>query len=525
MPTLFFSYIINFKSMLTRFSKQNTKSPNQTTSRSTSVRGRGRTPVKKPSSNISTTPFQPRSSLTRTPEKAPKHTTPLNVESQNQSVLDSSNRNLLELSYTDLRFDSESIPDSIDCNFNTEMSSKDTLGPSHLPPSDGKNVSGQRPPVNISQTIRPQSAAAENFDQSQHPMGYQPQSTSFYTSGQTDINQIVDMLQRTITETQEEFRRELTSIKGTIDNICVTPNSPTHNSERVNVMSSEGNQNNTTQNGNNTTQNPPVHFKEWKVIFDGVGCVSDFLFKIDTLCLRNKCSHQQLLDNFHIFLSGRAETWYWFFIKQNPTANYPFLKFSITKEFGTLEKDHDVVIRMSLKKQGPRESYDEFHSAIVAMNSRLGNPMTDTQLIDILKKNLNPGLRYILFNSNHTNLEDFREAARKAEKLLWENKNQYPLLPSQRHVNEIKLDEGINKSDNDPQIEALQLKRKTDYSRILCWNCTSYGHSYIYCPEEKRNLFCFKCGEKGVTTPKCPNKHMENSKPSEFTIGDTRSGY
>lgn len=427
--------------MLTRFSKQNTKSPNQTTLRSSSVRGRGRTPVKKPSSNISTTPFQPRTSLARTPPKAPKPTKPLNLESQNQSVLDSPNRNLLELSYTDLRFESESIPDSIDCNYITEMSSRDTSNPSHIAPSDGENVSGQKSPLNVSKTIRPPSAPTDNLGQSQHPTDYHSQSSSFYTRGQTDINQIVDMLQRTIIATQEEFRQELTSIRGTLDNMRVNPNSPTHNSERGNVMSSEGNGDNTTRNFNNTNQNPPVHFKEWKVIFDGVGSVSDFLFKIDTLCLRNKCSHQQLLDNFHIFLSGRAETWYWFFIKQNPTASYPFLKFSITKEFGTLEKDHDVVIRMSLKKQGPRESYDDFHSAIVAMNSRLGNPMSDTQLIDILKKNLNPGLRYILFNSNHTNLEDFREAARKAEKLLWENKNQYPLLPSQRHVNEIKLDE------------------------------------------------------------------------------------
>lgn len=187
-----------------------------------------------------------------------------------------------------------------------------------------------------------------------------------------------------------------------------------------------------------------------------------------------------------------------------------------------MEKDH--VIKISLKKQGLKESYHEFHSSIIALNYQLTDPMSDSQLIDISKKNLNPGLKNILFNSNHTNLEEFREAARKAEKLLLENKNQYPLLTSQRHVSEIELEENSIEVDIDPQIEALQLRRKHDYSKILCWNCSSYGHSYIYCPEENRSLFCFKCGQKGVTTPKCPQRHTENPKPSEFTIGNSRSG-
>lgn len=515
MPTLFFSYLFNVKSMITRLTKQNNKSPNKANSRPTSVRGRGKTPIKNPSCNLSNTPFQPRTSLARTPPKVSGSVEEdqfniLETASLSQSLLDASDRNLLELSYTDLRFESDSALESLDCHYRGEMNSKGTEQQTSSAPSGAANFAHQGPPT-IQQTVGPSSQQLQS-----NP----PLPSTNITSAPTDISQIIDMLQRTIIPSQDEFRREITSIKGTIDTMCINSNQHILNSEHRNDRSDILNN---SMNNNNYMANLPVHFKEWKVIFDGVGSVSDFLFKLDTLCIRNKCSHQQLMDNFHIFLTGRAETWYWFFIKQNPSASYPFLKFSITKEFGTLEKDHDIVIKISLKKQSPRESYDEFHSSIVAMNSRLGNPMSDIQLIDILKKNLNPGMKYILFNSNQTNLEDFREAARKAEKLLFENKQQFPLLPSQRHVNEIEAVGGTEEIDSDPQIEALQIKRRSDYSRILCWNCSSFGHSYIYCPEETRNLFCFKCGQRGFTTPKCPNRHMENGKPSEFTNGDSRS--
>ena len=198
------------------------------------------------------------------------------------------------------------------------------------------------------------------------------------------------------------------------------------------------------------------------------------------------------------------------------------MKYSIKKEFGTLEKDHDIVIKISLKKQGSRESYDDFHSNIIAMNSKLRDPMSEIQLMDIMKKNLNPGMRYILFNSEHAHLEDFRDTPRKAEKLLLENHFNFPLGTPSRNINELEID-NTDSDDIDVQVEAIQLSRKPDYSKILCWNCSSYGHSYIYCPSKTITLFCFKCGQRNFTTINCPNKHLGNLKTNENTIGDSCS--
>lgn len=256
------------------------------------------------------------------------------------------------------------------------------------------------------------------------------------------VDPLILSLQQTILSTQDEFRRELGAIRRTISNISQTNTSP---SAQAQTNASIGTSLNT------CCSVKPIKFKDRNIKYDGTGRISDFLFKIETLRTRSNCTEEQLMDNFYMFLSGKAEDWLWLFIKQNPNARYPLLKYSITKQFGTLENDHDVVLKISLRKQGIRESYDDFHTAIVTMNSRLSEPFVETKLM--------------LFNSELTSLEAFRQTARKAEKLLLDNRNQTP-FNSHRQTSEIDLPED-NSLDN-PQVEAVRMNNQRDYSRLTC---------------------------------------------------------
>ena len=203
---------------------------------------------------------------------------------------------------------------------------------------------------------------------------------------------------------------------------------------------------------------------------------------------------------------------------------------ALIKEFGHLESDHEVLLKISLRKQQFKETYDDFHSSVVAMNSRLQNPLPDVTLIDIMKRNLNPNLRFLMFNSDPRDINDFRDIARKAEKVLRETKFQTSNnIGTCRNINEIDtlLPEVGDSEYLDPQVEALKLPIKKvnhDYSGIKCWNCLEFGHSYIYCSEEIKKPFCFKCGQKGTLTTKCPNNHpfQGNRKVGEMATGDTR---
>ena len=152
--------------------------------------------------------------------------------------------------------------------------------------------------------------------------------------------------------------------------------------------------------------------------------------------------------------------------------------------------------------------------------------MSFISLIEIIKKNVNPEIKVLLFISDPKDLGELRLLARKAEKLLLENKSNSVLRT--RQVNEISINTIPDESDQelDPQVEAIQFSRRStnfDYSKIKCWNCLSFGHSYIYCPEETRHIFCYKCGERGVVTTKCKNSHLGNRKRSEMATGDSRS--
>lgn len=476
--------------------------------RAGSSRGRGKDPANTSTGNLFNSPFQTISNLLRTPNK--KNSLDIAV-----AEIPISNPVSRETSYTDLNIGGNKPAEGVLQKTSTANLPLDNHPPDITPPIQNLNLPDNSNLINISNTDTTLSGNTSNMaGDDDIPLA----------TGQERVDNAVDpvilALQQTVLSSQEEVRRELNAIKGTI---AVLSQANTSGLSNAQSLPPPHNNSNTSDNNTSCCSVRPIKFKEWNIKYDGVGRVSDFLFKIETLSARSKCSEEQLMDNIHMFLSDKAEDWFWLFIKQNPTANFPFFKYSISKRFGSLESDHDVVVKISLRKQGPRELYDDFHTAIVTMNSRLGEPIADRKLIDIIKGNLTPNLKYMLFNSESNNLETFRQTARNAEKLLHDNKNMTP-FSSNRNVNEI--DNFIDESENDPQIEALRIdRRQIDYSKLKCWNCSKSGHSYLYCPVRIETPFCFKCGQPGVLTPDCPKQHMGNYKKSELLTGDPRSSH
>lgn len=336
---------------------------------------------------------------------------------------------------------------------------------------------------------------------------------------------IMNVLQN-IQETQATLQGEFGALRATVSNL--SQRSETFDDQRPSNLL----QQNSTEPANEFSVNykGKIDIEKWKIKFDGTGNVEDFLFRLDILVQRTRCPVELLEANFQIFLSGKAESWYWDFIKTNNDPPYRLLKRAISKEFATLETDDDILMQLNLRKQNPKESYDDFHSFMVSLNSKMSESLSENRLMSILQKNIKPELRLMLFSSKPTDLHNLRDIAREAEKVLKENKGALPsktLL--QRQVNALEVtsdDEEDMDLESDPQIAALQLSRRPvirDYSRIKCWNCLTLGHSYIYCPETTRALFCYKCGERGIPTPKCKNPHPGNRKRSEMATGDSRS--
>ncbi|XP_055908542.1 uncharacterized protein LOC129943258 [Eupeodes corollae] len=268
--------------------------------------------------------------------------------------------------------------------------------------------------------------------------------------------------------------------------------------------------------------------EKWKISFDGTENVYDFWFKVETLKERSQSSWDHVLANFHVLLKGKAESWYWFFLKKNPTVSHDSLKYAIIKEFSKTENEYEKMLRMVSRRQGFKETFDDFYTEILRLNARLKEPLSDTKLIDLIKKNSKDNLGTLLFPYQLTCLEQMRDVARQGEAFLLHQSSQKS-LNYKRNVSEIEQesDSSEDKKCESQDLEAFSKFNKPNFkaldtSNFTCWNCQKLGHSFYDCPSEKRNLFCYRCGEKNVTTITC-SKHGLNGKASELTAGGTRS--
>ena len=132
----------------------------------------------------------------------------------------------------------------------------------------------------------------------------------------TSFDSLIALMEQTMRNTREEFRRELSSIRDSISQIGSVNQSTTSRpnfqqnfpSYTTPISNSNRSSNNQTDSYLNVDSN--VKLEQWKVSFDGLGSVSDFLFKVETLSSRSKCSDEHLFSNFHVLLEGKAESWY-----------------------------------------------------------------------------------------------------------------------------------------------------------------------------------------------------------------------
>ncbi|KAI8119916.1 hypothetical protein CVS40_8757 [Lucilia cuprina] len=260
----------------------------------------------------------------------------------------------------------------------------------------------------------------------------------------TSFDSLIALMLQTMKNTQEEFRKELSTIRQSIAQISVAP---PLNSNFTNSNTPVSNNNRISENSNRSYTNGDTNVKleKWKIAYDGT--------KYDISELRH----------------------------------------ALTKEFGHLESDHEILLKISLRKQQYKENYDDFHSSIVSMNIRLQNPLPDNTLIDIIKRNINSNLRFLLFSTDARDLNEFRDQARKAEKVIRETKFPNPNTTQSRNI----------------MLELFVLRTLV----------------IIYVPMKSKSLSALinKCGQKGVLTPKCPNRHFQgNRKVGDLVTGDNR---
>lgn len=253
-----------------------------------------------------------------------------------------------------------------------------------------------------------------------------------------------------------------------------------------------------------------VCLDKWHINYDGTSSIGDFLFKVEYMQRSSGLTDEQMTANVHVLLSGEANKWYWRYLRRKPNARFEEMKAEMHKEFGRPENDIDIYMRLLTRKQGYKESFDEFYNAIVSLNDRMKEPFDDKKLISVLRNNARDKLGEILLSSDAKSVEQLRLTAREVEKFL--AKRYIPKV-----VHEIEVENETKPVEyNSQNIAAISFQAKTANStNFACWNCNDKSHSFYFCPSHVRTLFCFLCGAKGVTTLECPKQHSENFRRDE----------
>lgn len=251
---------------------------------------------------------------------------------------------------------------------------------------------------------------------------------------------------------------------------------------------------------------------KWRIKFSG-GNGMKFWKKVEKLQRSYDYDDEMVFKYFYLLLDGHALEWYWQYSDQYEVSNLPHLKKELLRVFKPRESDMELISVMYSRKQGS-DSFEKFYNDVVDMNYSLKDPLSDAQLIEILRTNVIDEIRQRIFTfSTRDRVKFFHKANQAYHDVCKVKERRKPFQEYRappRRVNELNFEEMSHL-----EIEEISSKLnnwKAQRAERRCYNCHMAGHFLADCPEEITRFFCFKCGLDGYATPKCPNCSPKGSR-------------
>ena len=277
---------------------------------------------------------------------------------------------------------------------------------------------------------------------------------------------------------------------------------PTNVQNISQLLNPQGTQENPRQSFQNLDQMAYIRIDKWGLKFEGTPkgmSVEDFVFRVETLRREYNCSWNLLTRNFHMLLGGNALEWFWLNKRINNFETWPDLKESLISQFQRYESDFDIQRKILDRRQGLNESFDDFYNAVLEMRNQQRNPLSETDLVEIMKGNLKTSMAQLVFSIRIFGFAHFQKECKRAERLLANQRTpNYQYNRPYQRVNELDFD------PNNPEYvdcDAIGVSRN-----VCCYNCNQMGHYSDKCPEPRRY--------KNVAG---------NQRPNTLTTGQTRS--
>lgn len=267
------------------------------------------------------------------------------------------------------------------------------------------------------------------------------------------------------------------------------------------------------------------------LVFDGNSYnmdVDEFVFSLEHLQAQYSIPWAEIVRDFHLLLSGAAWKWYWLFLNENRNCDWPAVRHALISRFQSHRSNFEIMRDLVEKKQQPNESIDNYFYNMCHMRSKLIPPITDYEMIKILKKNVRENISRIVYAMPVSSVEQLRIECNEIGRDFPRRENrvmQPPIRPT-RHVNEVYVDDNESSSDVDNESaennEVCELNVNRARPKLTCWNCHQPGHTFTECDSKERALFCYKCGHPNTITPKCPKCQSGNRNRGVEKMGGPR---
>lgn len=268
--------------------------------------------------------------------------------------------------------------------------------------------------------------------------------------------------------------------------------------------------------------------QNWGIKFDGSPNtihVEEFLYRLRTLTQDNFNGDFSIIcKNLHILLCGKAGAWLWRYRKQVDAIEWNGFCDAIRFQYKDYKSAFDIREEVRNRKQRPGESFDNFYEAVSSIIDRLPSPMSDTEIIEILTRNLRPEIRHELLYVPINSIPHLRKLVQMRESFLNDDfvKRNFTFRAMPSNLNRKQVAE-VETSDNSligessdclqSSIDAIQ---RTE-NKMRFWNCDGVGHHWEDCLED-RCIFCYGCGEKNTYKPQCQKCQLRNSKNFKHPI-------
>lgn len=298
----------------------------------------------------------------------------------------------------------------------------------------------------------------------------------------------------------------------------------------------------------------PVH--KWGLQFSGSQggqSVVDFLNRVHELRKARNVSFEQLFDSAVDLFKEPALSW--FRSNRNSLCSWNDLELSLKQTFIPPNYDEALLDEIKSRRQFDGETLNTFVNVMRMKFGKLIQPIPEAQQINIIRRNflksvnqqlilleiptyaeLEKYCRLIVKNSpSNCRLESRPKNKNQGpneiysyadgDKLKSKESDQFRELPLGSDLNKGSFSERpVGRSNQLQSLERLSNK-PFPRSKIICWNCNSFGHLGVNCGK-KRTLYCYSCGRKNVSKKSCPvctPTNAQNSN-SENLAQDSQEG-